>query len=195
MTPSEGPPRLSSLPVIFQFCIRGHLGHVVGLMEPLQALSQFFYLCVLLAGPIAWGLVVFFKRRWGQSYDGAVEASSEEILAELDREFTPLRRTTIRTQTEYLPFLFECIRETIDSGFEDPQMYSLLRRIELQRPDEERSARFTVVVGRQRSDLHLRWIRDSCDRILLRIQGAPPIIRALKDHSRRIPKAVTWVAP
>lgn len=154
------------------------------------ALSRFFYLCVILAGPVAWGLVVIFKHRWGRSYDGAVEASSEEILAELASEFTPVRRTTIRTQTEYLPFLFECIRENIDSGFEDPQMYSLLERIEFQRPDQERSARFTVVSGRQRSDLHLRWVRDSCNRILLRIQGAPPIIRALRDHKRRIPRAV-----
>ena len=160
-------------------------------MEPMLALSRFFYICVILAGPIAWGLLVFFKRRWGRGYDGAVEASSEEILAELDREFTPFRRTTIRTQTEYLPFVFECIRENIDSGFEDPQMISLLERIEFQRPDEERSARFTVVSGLQRSDLHLRWVRDSCDRILLRIQGAPPVIRALRDHQRRIPKAVT----
>jgi hypothetical protein len=119
-----------------------------------------------------------------------VEASSEEILAELDREFTPVRRTTIRTQTEYLPFVFECIRENIDSGFEDPQMYSLLERIEFQRPDEVRCARFTVVSGRQRSDLQMRWVRDSCDRILLRIQGAPPVIRALRDHKRHIPRAV-----
>jgi len=163
-------------------------------MEPLQALSRFIFICVFLAGPVGWGLVVLFKRRWGRGYDGAVEASSDEILKELDREFTPVRRTTIRTQTEYLPFLFECIRENIDSGFEDPQMGSLLQRIELHRPDEERSAMFTVVSGRQRSDLHLRWVRDSCDRILLRIQGAPGIIRALKDHQRRIPKAVTGMA-
>ncbi|MES2477054.1 MAG: hypothetical protein V4640_14815 [Verrucomicrobiota bacterium] len=163
-------------------------------MHPFTALSYFTYLCVLLSGPIAWGLWVVFKRRWGRGYDGAVETSSEEILEELDREFSPVRRTTIRTQTEYLPFLFECIRENIDSGFEDVQMGSLLQRIELHRPDEERSAMFTVVSGRQRSDLHLRWIRDSCDRIMLHIQGAPRIIRALKEHQRRIPKAVTGMA-
>ncbi|MEO5715072.1 MAG: hypothetical protein ABIT37_16455 [Luteolibacter sp.] len=163
-------------------------------MEPLQALSRFIFICVFVTGPVAWGLLVLFKRRWSRAYDGSVEASSEEILKELDREFTPLRRTTIRTQTEYLPFLFECIRENIDSGFEDQQMGSLLQRIELHRADEERSAMFTVVSGRQRSDLHLRWVRDSCDRILLRIQGAPRIIRALRDHQRRIPKAVTGMA-
>lgn len=145
----------------------------------------------VIVAPLAWGLVVLFKRRWGRGYDRQPEASSEEILEELDREFTPSRRTTIRTQTEYLPFLFECIRENIDSGFEDPQMYSLLERIELHRPDEERSAMFTVVAGQQRSDLHLRWVRDSCDRIMLHFQGAPGIIRALRDHQRKIPKALT----
>ena len=173
--------------------MRNHLVHADALMEPLQALSRFIIICVLLTGPIAWGLVVLFKNRWGRSYDGAVEASSEEILEELDREFTPSRRTTIRTQTEYLPFLFECIRENIDSGFEDPQMISLLERIQHHRPDEERCARFTVMSGRRRSDLHMRWVRDSCDRIQLHIQGSPPIIRALRDHKKRIPKAVTWV--
>ncbi len=178
-------------PANFQLSIWICPRHVDLVTEPLTALSRFCYVCGILMIPAAWLLVVFFKRRWSLGYDGTVEASSEEILAELDREFTPLRRTTIRTQTEYLPFLFECIRENIDSGFEDPQMYSLLERIEHQGPDEERSARFTVVSGRQRSDLHLRWVRDSCDRILLRIQGAPQVIRALRDHQRRIPGALT----
>lgn len=155
------------------------------------ALSRFIYLCVILTGPVAWALVVIFKRRSSRAYDGAVEASSEEMLEEMDREFTPVRRTTIRTQTEYLPFLFECIRENIDSGFEDPQMISLLERIQIHRPDQERGAMFSVVSGSQRSDLHLRWVRDSCDRILLKIQGAPNVIRALRDHKKRIPRAVT----
>jgi hypothetical protein len=155
------------------------------------ALSRFIYLCVILTGPVAWALVVIFKRRSSRAYDGAEEASSEEILEEMEREFTPVRRTTIRTQTEYLPFLFECIRENIDSGFEDPQMISLLERIQIHRPDQERGAMFSVVSGRQRSDLHLRWVRDSCDRILLKIQGAPNVIRALRDHQKRIPRAVT----
>lgn len=163
-------------------------------MEPLQALSRFIYLCVFLTGPVAWGLILLFRRRWGRGYDGSVEASPEEVMEELDREFPPFQWTTIRTQTEYLPFLFECIRENIDSGFEDPQMISLLERIQIHRPNEERCAMFTVVSGHQRSDLQMRWIRDSCDRILLRIQGAPPIIRALKEHKQKIPKALTGLA-
>ncbi len=160
-------------------------------MEPLQALSQFCYICGILVIPVAVVLVVIFKNRWSRSYDGNVEASSEEILAELDREFAPSRRTTIRTQTEYLPFLFESIRENIDSGFEDPQVISLLHRIENHKAGEERSAMFSVMSGKKRSDIHMQWVRDSCDRILLHIQGEPTVIRALRDHQRRIPKAVT----
>lgn len=160
-------------------------------MDPMLALSRFIYLCVILTGPVAWALVVLLKRRSSRAYDGNVEATPEEILEELEREFMPVRRTTIRTQTEYLPFLFECIRENIDSGFEDPQMISLLERIQRHRPDQERRAMYTVVSGRLRSDLHLRWVRDSCDRILLRIEGAPRVIRALREHQRHIPRAVT----
>ena len=43
---------------------------------------------------LCWVLVVVFKRRWGGGYDRAVEASSEEILAELHREYPACRRTT-----------------------------------------------------------------------------------------------------
>ena len=158
--------------------------------EPLKDLSRFIILCVIVAWPVGWAMTVWLKRRWGRVYDDK-EASSEEILRELKREFTPSRRTVIRTQTEYLPFLFECIRENIDGGFEDPQVKSLLGRVDLQKPDHERSAVFTVVSAGKRSDLHLRWRRDAWDRIELRVQGAPPIIRALREHKRRIPKAVT----
>ncbi len=168
--------------------------HRACLMHPFTALSQFIYLCVLITGPVAWMLWVIFKRRSDRAYDGVVESSSEEILAELAREFTPLRKTVIRTQTEYLPFLFESIRENIDSGFGDSQVISLLERIQRHRPDEERCAMFTVVSEQRRSDLHLRWVRDSCDRIELRIQGEPRVIRALRDHKRRIPKSVAGMA-
>lgn len=163
-------------------------------MDPVQALSRFIYVCVILTGPVAWGLWVLLKRRWDRAYEGTPEASSEEIIEELEREFTPCLRTTIRTQTEYLPFLFECIRENIDSGFEDPQMIWLLRRIDFHRPDEEKRAMFTVISDNERSDLHFRWVRDSCDRITLRIQGVPHIIRALREHKRRIPGALACVS-
>lgn len=162
-------------------------------MEPLLALSRFYYICAILMAPLAWVLVVLFKRYWSRGYGGEVEASPEEVLEELDREFPTFRRTSLRTQTEYLPFLFECIRENIDSGFEDSQMISLLERIERQRPDEDHSARFTVTSGSQQIDLQIRWNRDACGRISLHIQGSPAIIRALKEHKRKIPGAIARV--
>lgn len=156
--------------------------------EPIKDLSRFIVLCVIIAWPVGWAMTVWLKRRWGG--DHVKEASSEEILGELKSEFTPSRRTVIRTQTEYLPFLFEVVRENIDGGFEDPQMISLLERIQLHRPDQERSAMFTVVSAGKRSDLHLRWRRDAWDRIELRVQGSPRIVRALSEHKRRIPRAI-----
>lgn len=159
-------------------------------MQPVQALSTFIFVCVAVTGPVAWGMWVLLKRRYDRAYENAPEASTEEILRELDREFTPSRRTTVRTQTEYLPFLLECIHKEVDSGFGETQMIWLLRRIEFHRPDEEKRAMFTVAIGKQRSDLHFRWVRDACDRILLRIQGDPDIIDALREHKKRIPRAI-----
>jgi len=157
--------------------------------EPIKDLSRFIVLCVIVAWPVGWAMTVWLKRRWGRAYE-AKETSSEEILSELKSGFTPSRRTVIRTQTEYLPFLFEVIRENIDGGFEDPQMISLLERIQLHKPDQERHAMFTVVSAGKRGDLHLHWRRDACDRIELRVQGPPHIVRALREHKRKIPKAV-----
>ena len=68
-------------------------------MEPVLDLSRFCYFCAFLMAPAAWVLTVIFKHRWCSGYDRAVEASSEEVLAELDREYPACRRTTIRTQT------------------------------------------------------------------------------------------------
>ena len=159
-------------------------------MDPCWEFSRIINLGVIFSFPVAWILMVWLKRRFGRGYDGAKEASSEEILSELKREFTPCGRTVVRTQTEYLPFLFECIRENIDGGFEDPQMISLLERVQIHKPNQERGAMFSVVSAGKRSDLHLRWRRDAWDRIELRIQGAPHIIRALREYRRKIPKAV-----
>lgn len=158
--------------------------------EPFLDLSRFIVISVLLAWPVGLGLLWFLRRRWNRYYDRLGEAPTEEILDELKSEYAPSRRTVIRTQTEYLPFVFECIRENIDGGFEDPQMLSLLERIDLHRPDEERKAMFVIESDGKRGDLHMRWTRDTCDRIVLRIQGPPHIVRALREHKRKIPKAL-----
>lgn len=157
--------------------------------EPIGDLSKFLLLAALLAWPLAFILIWFLKRRWTARQNHLGEASSEEMLAELRSEYSPQRKTVIRTQTEYLPYVLECILENIDSGLDDPQVRFLLERIEFHRPGEERHAMFVVEIKGQRSDLHLRWTRDASDRIALHVQGAPPIIRALKEHKKHIPKA------
>jgi|GEM_PF-3481802 len=158
--------------------------------DPIHALRSFLVIAVLVAWPVALLLVWLLKRHWGRKYERLGESTSEEMLAELEREYVPRRRTVIRTQTEYLPYVFECIRENIESGFEDPQVQSLLRRIDFHRPDEERNAVFVVDVGGRPSDLRLRWTRDASDRIELHVQAAPPVIEALREHKKRIPRAV-----
>jgi hypothetical protein len=163
--------------------------HDLAMSEPFKDLSRFILICVILAWPVAWVMSIWLKRRWGRVYDDK-ETSSEEILDELKREFTPSRRTVIRTHTEYLPFLFECIRENIDGGFGDPQVISLLGRVDYHKPAQEKSAMFRVVSEGKRSDLHMQWKRDAWDRIELRIQGTPHIIKALREHKRKIPKAL-----
>lgn len=158
--------------------------------EPFQDLSRFLVIAVpaaWLAGLLLWWLL---RRHLHRAHDRLGEADTEEILGELKSEFAPSRRTVIRTQTEYLPFVFECIRENIDEGFEDPQVLPLLERIDRHRPDEERSAMFMIGFGGRRGEIHMRWTRDACDRIVLHIQGPPHIVRALKKHNRKIPKAL-----
>lgn len=158
--------------------------------EPIEELSRFIFVCVALAGPVAWVLAVLLRRHFGKAYDAEVPNSPGEVIDELRQEFTPRLRTVIRTQTEYLPFLFERIRETIDSGFGDLQMSSLIERIERHRPGEERRAVFSIVEAGIRSDLHLRWTRDAWERIELHVQASPAVIRALKQFKRSIPKAL-----
>lgn len=154
-----------------------------------KALSNFFLIAVAVSWPLAFLLIWFLKRHWGGQYDRLGESSSEEMLDELKREYAPRKRTVIRTQTEYLPFVLECIRENIDSGLEDLQVQSLLERIERHRPDEERRAVFVVEIDGQPREVRLRWTRDASDRIELHVQAPPAVVSALKEHKKRIPKA------
>lgn len=141
-----------------------------------------------------WGLLVLLgwmiRRRIMAEYERLGESSSEEMLDELESAYSPRQTVRIGTQTEYLPFVFESIREIADNGFDDKQMLSLLERIDFHRPDEVRQAIFPVVVAGKTSDLFLQWSRDASDRIELRVTAAPKIIRALRRQKKKIPKAV-----
>lgn len=134
---------------------------------------------------LAW----FFKRRLTDRYERLGESSSEEMLGELATAFNTRGRIDIRTPTEYLPFVFEGIREVTERGFDDKQMRSLLERIEVHRPHEFRQAVFPVDVGGRSSDLLFEWSRDAGGRIRLRITAAPRIIRALRVQKKKIPQA------
>ena len=141
-----------------------------------------------------WALLVLLgwmiRRRIMAEYERLGESSSEEMLDELESAYSPRQTVRIGTQTEYLPFVFESIREIAETGFDDKEMLSLLERIDFHRPDEVRQAVFPVVVSGKTSDLFLQWSRDASDRIQLRVTAAPKIIRALRRQKKKIPKAV-----
>jgi hypothetical protein len=147
-----------------------------------------------LAALAVWGLFLLLawliRRRLMTEFDRLGESSSEEMLGELETAYAVRQTVRIGTQTEYLPFVFESIREIAENGFDDKQMLSLLERIEYHRPHEVRQAVFPVEVAGKRSDLFLKWSRDASDRIELRVTAAPKIIRALREQKKKIPKAV-----
>lgn len=149
---------------------------------------------VLLIALTVWGLTVLLgwliRRRLVQEYERLGESTSEEMLDELETAYSPRQTVRIHTQVEYLPYVFERVREITENGFDDKQMLSLLERIETHRPNERRQAVFPIEVSGKRSDLHFQWTRDASDRIELRVIAAPKIARALREQKKKIPKAV-----
>ena len=89
---------------------------------------------VALVGLVLWGLVIMLcwlvRRRIVREYEQLGESTSEEMLDELAHAWAPRQVVRIHTQVEYLPFVFESIREIAENGFDDKQMLSLLSRIE-----------------------------------------------------------------
>lgn len=154
-----------------------------------NTVSKLLVWMVIVAWLVGVPLVWIFRRRWLERYERMGESTSEEMLDELEKAWATRRTLLIRTSTEYLPFVFERIREIVDSGFEDKQMLSLLDRIDYHRPNEEQQAVFPVEVKGRTVDLHLKWARDEGDRIRLRVTAAPAIIRALREQKKKIPKA------
>lgn len=143
--------------------------------------------CVLLGVGLGW----YLTHRWHQKIERLGEASSSrEMLEEMKAAFVPRKTVEIRTQTEYLPFLFECIIENVDSGFGAKQVKMLLERIQIHKPHDVRNAIFPIEIGGVSSDLDFQWARDRQDRIQIFILADPKVARALKRHSRTIPSAV-----
>lgn len=157
--------------------------------ETADSIPKLIVWAILAAWPAGLVLAWIFKRRLAERYERLGESTEEEMLGELATAYAVRGRIDIRTPTEYLPFVFEGIREVTDSGFDDKQMHSLLERIDHHRPHDFRQAVFPVDVGGRRSDLLFQWSRDEGDRIRLRITAAPRIVRALREQKKKIPKA------
>lgn len=139
--------------------------------------------CGLIAG---WILARILERRYYRGRQG----SSEEILDELELAYTPRRGIEIRTQSEYLPYVFGCIVENVDSGFEKKQVRTLLDRIQEPRPNGAKNALFPVRVSGVRSEIDLQWSRDNGNQVRLFVLAAPKVIRALKRQVKTIPRAL-----
>ncbi|BCX46958.1 hypothetical protein HAHE_08660 [Haloferula helveola] len=152
-------------------------------------LGRFLVLAVLIGWPVAMLLAWWMRRVCSRRLDRLGEASSEEMLSELESEYAPRPAIRIRTQTEYLPFLVECIREQVDSGLDDDKVRCLQERAEGSKPNEERVATFTVETAGTTDTLSIAWTRDESDRIDLRIRAAPRIIKALREHKKKVPRA------
>ncbi len=136
--------------------------------------------------------IVLMRWHYNRRLDRIGESSSEEMIDELETVYKPVPRIRIQTQTEYLPFVIERIRENIDSGLDDDQVQLLLERIENHRLGDERQAIFPIESLNVPSDLRLSWTCDASHRIDLRVQGDPSIIRALDDLRKNIPKAAIY---
>lgn len=157
--------------------------------EAPEHFGRFLVITVVVSWVVGGTLFWWLRRRALNRLDRMEESTSEEMLEELDKAWKPRPAITIRTQTEYLPFLVESIREVIDRGLDDDQVICLQERFEHSRPNESRTATFTVETRGQADTICFDWRRDDSDRIELRVRAAPAIVRALKAHRRKIPKA------
>ncbi|MEM1083277.1 MAG: hypothetical protein AAGI48_04085 [Verrucomicrobiota bacterium] len=157
---------------------------------PPESLTALFIYGVVGAWVLALAGILIMRRYYSRKLEQLGESSTEEMIEELSTSYTPSARVRILTQTEYLPFILETVRENIDSGLDDLRVQTLLERVDNHHAGDERKAVFPVDVEGQTSDLRLCWMRDEHDRIDLTVRGAPNIIEALREQKRRIPKAV-----
>jgi hypothetical protein len=155
-------------------------------------LSRFLTLLAVCAWPLGiaavFGLRKLYHRRLDR-LEHPASLTSDELLEDLRHAFLKLQTVTLHTQTEYLPYLIERIREIIDRGLAETQVQTLLVRIDQHRPGEIRKAVFPIECEGVSSDLRMVWVRDEADRITIEITAIPRVIRALKEFRKSIPKA------
>ncbi|GAA5480937.1 hypothetical protein [Haloferula sargassicola] len=161
--------------------------------EAPKYLSHFLFIAVLCAWPLGIGMYLLLKRlaeRKLHQMEHPDDLTSEEMLNELRYGFIHRRQVVVRTQTEYLPFLIERVRESIDRGLGDEQVRTLLDRVDLHKPQSRQKAMFPIECEGISSDLVFEWIRDEADRIELTVWAVKPVAAAVKQFATGIPKAV-----
>lgn len=146
----------------------------------------YFILPAILVGGLVFGWI--FARWLETRYDRVNQASSEELLDELETAYG-LRRSSIelRTPFEFLPRVFGCMLDKIDSGFGEKHARQMIQRIETPGP---RHALYPIRVNGIRSELELQWSRDADGRVRLLVLAVPNVIRALKRQAKRLPRPV-----
>jgi hypothetical protein len=144
---------------------------------------------IILPAIVGGGLIFgWIFARWLETrYDRGYEASSEELLDELEMAYSSRRSFEIYTPSEYLPQVFGCILEKIDSGFGEKHARQMVQRIEARGPS---NALYPIRVNGIRSELELQWNRDAEDRIRLLVLAVPKVIRALKREAKHLPRPV-----
>lgn len=157
-----------------------------------MALPEDFPQLIIGAVLLAWTaglLLMWLLRAQGMRRFERLEASSsDEMLGELATAYERRQAISIITPVEYLPFVFERIREVVDRGFGDRQVLALLAQVDFHRPYETRQAVFPVEVAGRTVDLQLRWARDDGGRLRLWVTASSEIVRALRELKKTIPR-------
>lgn len=145
---------------------------------------------IILPAIVGGGLIFgWMIARWLEKrYDRGNEASSEELLDELEMAYSSRRSFEIHAPPEYLPQVFGCMLDKIDSGFGEKHARQMLQRIESRGPS---NALYPIRVNGIRSELELQWTREGDGRIRLLVLAVPKVIRALKREAKRLPRPFT----
>lgn len=144
--------------------------------------AQLIVLAIVGIGLVSGWLVARWLER---HYDRANKASSEELLDELEMAYTSRRSFEVRVAPQYLPQVFDCMVEQIDSGFGEKHARQMVQRIESQGP---RNALYPIRVNGIRTELELQWNRDAGGHVRLVVLAVPKVIRALKRFLKERPR-------
>lgn len=147
--------------------------------------QAYIILPAIVAGGLIFGWI--FARWLEKRYDRGREASSEELLDELEMAYSSRRSIEIHASPAYLSQLLGCIVDKIDSGFGEKHARQMLQRIEAR---DRSYALYPIRVNGIRSELELQWTRDADGWIRLLVLAMPNVVRALKQEAKRLSRPV-----